>query len=295
MGSSPSGAWKVAGSLILCKTVSELRNALEEVPHERRGFVPTMGALHKGHLSLVHAAQQRGDQVVVSIFVNPLQFGPGEDLDSYPRTEKKDLELLEQAGVPLVFLPGMEEMYPPGAGTFVEVEGISKDLEGRLRPHHFRGVATVCARLFHLVQPVRGYFGWKDMQQVCLLKKMVRDLGFPLEIVPCEIVREEDGLALSSRNRFLKAEQRAAASTLSLGLRRACQAFLEGERSLAQLQSIARASLADLLQCEYIAVRRSEDFSDPGERVEGGRILGAVRLGGVHLIDNMALGEKTEG
>ncbi|HHI79926.1 MAG TPA: pantoate--beta-alanine ligase [Planctomycetes bacterium] len=277
--------------MILCRTVSELREALGGIPREERGFVPTMGALHRGHLSLVEAALARGDQAVVSIFVNPLQFGPNEDLDRYPRTEKEDLALLREAGVALVFLPSVEEMFPQGARSFVEVEGLSEELEGALRPGHFRGVATVCARLFHLFEPARGYFGWKDMQQVCLLKKMVSDLAFPLEIVPCPVVREEDGLALSSRNRFLDAEQRVAAVSLSQGLRRACFAFAQGERRRAVLETLVRDALSPSLRCQYVAVRRSEDFSDPGERVDGGRILAAALLGGVHLIDNMPLEE----
>ncbi len=279
----------MSGPLIVCRTVSALSEALKEVPCVERGFVPTMGALHRGHLSLVEEAQKRADQVVVSIFVNPLQFGPGEDLARYPRTEEADLGLLEEAGVAIAFLPSVKEMYPPGAGTLVEVTGLSQELEGKLRPGHFRGVATVCTRLFHLVQPARAYFGWKDMQQCCLLKKMVRDLAFPLEIVPCEIVREQDGLALSSRNRFLGEEQRVAATTLSLGLRRACEAFAEGERSLSALQTIVSDSLSSLVHLEYVAVRRTEDFSDPGELVDGGRILAAARVGEVHLIDNRAL------
>ena len=279
----------MSNSLIVCRTLSALGEALGGVPQGERGFVPTMGALHRGHLSLVEAAKKRGDQAIVSIFVNPLQFGPGEDLDHYPRTEEADLGLLEEAGARVVLLPSVDEMYPPGPGTYVEVAGFSEELEGKLRPGHFKGVATICARLFHLVQPARAYFGWKDMQQCCLLQKMVRDLAFPLEIVPCEIVREKDGLALSSRNRFLSSEQRIAAATLSQGLRRAHQAFVEGERSFSVLQSLVRESLAPSLHLEYVAVRRTLDFSDPGEQVDGGRILAAARLGEVHLIDNMAL------
>ncbi len=281
--------------LIVCRTTSSLREALARIPPENRGFVPTMGALHRGHLSLVEAAKARRDNPVVSIFVNPLQFGPGEDLDRYPRTEEEDLKLLNEAGVGLVFLPSVEEMFPVGMGTFVEVAGISEELEGSLRPGHFRGVATVCARLFHLVEPARAYFGWKDMQQCCLLQKMVRDLAFPLEIIPCEIVREEDGLALSSRNRYLSAEQRKAASTLSRSLRKACQAFAEGERSFMALEALVRRNLDPSLCCEYVAVRRSMDFSNPGPTVDGGRILAAAKLGEVHLIDNMPLEEFEKG
>src|SRR5690348_16386681 len=194
------------------------------------GFVPTMGYLHAGHLALVVRSRAENLQTVVSIFVNPTQFGPNEDFARYPRDEVRDLSLLEDAGVAAVYLPTAADIYPDGYQTYVDVEQVSRRLEGEARPGHFRGVATVCLKLFNVVEPGRAYFGRKDAQQLRVIQRMVRDLDVPLTIVPCDIVREEDGLALSSRNVYLTAEERAAAPALSQGLRDAKAAFDGGER-----------------------------------------------------------------
>ena len=194
----------------ITKTIAETRTALRELRAEGRsvGLVPTMGALHAGHLSLVRAAREQCDAVVVSIFVNPTQFGPNEDFAKYPRMWDADCALLEREGVHLIFAPGAEEMYRAGASTFVEVEGVSDRLDGASRPGHFRGVATVVAKLFHVVDPDKAFFGQKDAAQVAVLRRMVRDLNFGLRLVVCPTVREANGLALSSRNRYLSSEER---------------------------------------------------------------------------------------
>src|SRR5580704_14966432 len=200
----------------ICKTIEEMRSASRDARREgkRFGFVPTMGALHEGHLSLVRAAKAKSDVVAVSIFVNPLQFGPTEDLAKYPRSFERDRELLEKEAVDIVFAPQPEEMYPKGAVTYVTVEGLSEKLCGRSRPGHFRGVATVVAKLFHILEPDAAFFGQKDAAQVAIIKRMVRDLNLPVEIVVGEIVREADGLAMSSRNGYLDPQQRQQALAL---------------------------------------------------------------------------------
>ena len=181
------------------------------------GLVPTMGYLHEGHLSLVRRARDENDTCAAWIFVNPLQFGPSEDYERYPRDEARDIELLEQEGVDLLFMPSAEEIYPPGFSTYVEAQGVSEQLEGRVRPGHFRGVATVVLKFFNIMAPNRAYFGQKDAQQVVVLKKLVRDLNLPVELVICPTVREPDGLAMSSRNAYLTPEERAAAPVLYRG------------------------------------------------------------------------------
>ena len=215
-----------------------------------------MGALHAGHRSLVQAARQRCDIVVVSIFVNPTQFGPNEDFSRYPRTLEQDCQMLEAEGVDVVFTPTAEVMYPSGASTFVEVEGVSDRLDGASRPGHFRGVATVVAKLFHIVQPDFSFFGQKDAAQVAVLRKMVRDLDFPLEIVVCPTVREPDGLAMSSRNRYLSAEERRQALTLSRALHAAEMHAARGEHRAAALLQTMRATLQEepAIRVDYLAI-----------------------------------------
>src|SRR5215207_10854273 len=208
------------------------------------GLVPTMGYLHEGHLSLVRRARADCDHVVVSIFVNPAQFGPQEDLSSYPRDLDRDLSLLEPLGVDLVWMPTAEIMYPPAFQTWVEVEGITRHLEGSMRPGHFRGVTTVVAKLFNAVQPHKSYFGQKDAQQAAVIRQMTRDLNFPLEIVVCPIVREPDGLAMSSRNVYLNPEQRKAATVLSRALRAAQEAYATGEQDAEKLRGKMKEVLA---------------------------------------------------
>ena len=212
---------------------------------KRLGFVPTMGALHEGHLSLVRAARASTDVVAASIFVNPTQFGPNEDLAKYPRSFERDRELLEREGVELLFAPSVEEMYPAGGVTWVTVEGLSDKLDGRSRPGHFRGVTTVVAKLFHIVEPDAAFFGQKDAAQVAIIRRMVRDLNLPVEIVVCPIVREPDGLAMSSRNAYLSPEQRKQALVLHRSLMRVQELADAGERDAAKLVAAGREEFGE--------------------------------------------------
>ena len=265
------------------------------VNRPQRRFVPTMGALHAGHRSLVQAARQRCDIVVVSIFVNPTQFGPNEDFSRYPRTLEQDCQMIEAESVDVVFTPTAEIMYPSGASTFVEVEGVSDRLDGASRPGHFRGVATVVAKLFHIVQPDFSFFGQKDAAQVAVLRKMVRDLDFPLEIVVCPTVREPDGLAMSSRNRYLSAEERRQALTLSRALHAAEAHAARGERRAAALLQTMRAALQEepAIRVDYIAIV-DPDTLLPIDDVDGGGLLAiAAYVGNTRLIDNVLLPAAT--
>ena len=255
------------------------------------GFVPTMGALHEGHLSLVRLARERAERVVVSIFVNPAQFGPTEDFTRYPRQPEKDAEMLAAAGCDVLFLPEVETIYPPGHTTFVEPGGPAEGLEGACRPGHFRGVATVVCALFNLVQADVAVFGKKDAQQLAVIRRMVRDLHIPVEIVAGETVREDDGLALSSRNAYLAPEERRAASVLYKALRTAEQAIAAGER---RGDAVRRGMLAilesePLARIEYADVVDGETFQ-PVDTLAGSLVLPmAVRIGGTRLIDNFQL------
>jgi pantoate--beta-alanine ligase len=256
------------------------------------GFVPTMGALHEGHLALTRAARERCDAVVASIFVNPTQFGPNEDFGKYPRTVEADCALLEREGVDLVFLPGVEEMYPAGATTFVEVGGVSDRLDGASRPGHFRGVATVVAKLFHIVAPDRAFFGQKDAAQVAVLRRMVRDLNFDLELVVCPTVREADGLAMSSRNRYLSPEERRQALVLSRALRAVEARYAAGERHAGRLLELGRATVAEetAVRQDYFRVVDPEDLIEL-EDVDGRALVAvAAYVGATRLIDNVVLG-----
>lgn len=237
------------------------------------GFVPTMGALHAGHLSLVHAAIKRCDLVVVSIFVNPTQFGPSEDFTRYPRTFEQDCELLKNAAVDFLFAPSTEEMYPPGASTFVTVEALSDRLDGKSRPGHFRGVATIVSKLFHLVQPDVAFFGQKDAAQIAVIRKMVRDQNFPVEIVACPIVREPDGLAMSSRNVYLTNEERKSALALSRSLQKVEQLFKSGNRNVEELILAGKQTLAE----------------DPGVKLDYFSIVNPDTLEDIHALDPPAL------
>jgi pantoate--beta-alanine ligase len=259
------------------------------------GFVPTMGALHAGHRSLVQAARKRCDIVVVSIFVNPTQFGPSEDFSRYPRTLEQDCKMLETESVDVVFTPTAEAMYPPGASTVVEVEGVSERLDGASRPGHFRGVATVVAKLFHIVQPDLAFFGQKDAAQVAVLRKMVRDLDFPLEIVVCSTVREPDGLAMSSRNRYLSPEERRQALILSRALRSAETQAAHGEHRSAVLLQTMLACLQQerAIRIDYLAIV-DPDTLLPIDDVSSGALLAiAAYVGNTRLIDNVLLGSTT--
>ena len=266
----------------LARTVAELATALGEVRDEGRpiGLVPTMGAFHEGHLALMRAGQQAGEAVVVSLFVNPAQFGPDEDLDRYPRDEQRDAELALATGVSVLFAPRVEEMYPPGFDTFVDPGALATVLEGAVRPGHFRGVATVCVRLFGLVGPRRAYFGRKDAQQVAIVKQVVRDLALDVEIVAVPTVRDEDGLALSSRNAYLSASERGAA----LALPRALEAGLHVHESGGTRDDVVAAA-RQLLDAEE---RLGVDYVSVAD-LDGPTLAAAVRIGSTRLIDNLQL------
>jgi pantoate--beta-alanine ligase len=257
------------------------------------GFVPTMGYLHEGHLSLVGRARSENNSVVVSIFVNPTQFGPNEDFQHYPRDLNRDLGLLEAARVDAVFTPAVDEMYPAGASTTVEVESLSSILEGASRPGHFRGVATVVCKLFHLVQPNRAYFGEKDYQQLQVIQHMVHDLRMPVEVIGCPTIREPDALAMSSRNVYLSLPERQAAVTLSRALFRAEHLCTDGERDVSKLQAEVRKMLAQepLIRTDYVAIvhlRTLQPITRLGS--DGGVLCLAVWIGKTRLIDNIRLG-----
>lgn len=257
------------------------------------GFVPTMGYLHDGHLALVRRAREENELVAVSIFVNPTQFGPNEDFERYPRDEERDLALLREAGVDAVYLPSPATMYPPGYQTYVTVERVSQRLEGERRPGHFRGVATVVLKLFNATQPTRAYFGRKDAQQVRVLQAMVRDLDLPIEIVPCDIVREPDGLAMSSRNVYLSPEQRAAATVLYRALSKAKEAYDAGERNPEALRELVRSTIAaePLAEIDYVSLADDVTLEEIEERVERPALLSiVVRFGSTRLLDNIELG-----
>ena len=253
------------------RTIEGVRAALAPLREGSIGLVPTMGALHEGHLSLLRAARAENDAVAMSLFVNPAQFGQGEDLARYPRDEARDLRLAEEAGADVVFAPGAEEMYPPGFQTWVEVEQLGSILEGAFRPGHFRGVATICLKLFTVVAPQRAYFGQKDAQQAAVVRRLVRDLALEVEIRTCETVRDADGLALSSRNDYLAPAERE----LALALPRALST-----RDL----TAARAALnaAGEVAVDYVEVA---DFDPPV-------LAAAIRVGSTRLIDNVVLDEE---
>ncbi|HEY3616809.1 MAG TPA: pantoate--beta-alanine ligase [Candidatus Sulfotelmatobacter sp.] len=281
----------------ICTTIHEMRAESRAVRRagKRLGFVPTMGALHEGHLSLVRAARGSGDVVAASIFVNPTQFGPNEDLAKYPRSFDRDRELLEREGVELLFAPSVEEMYPAGAVTWVEVESLSDKLDGRSRPGHFRGVSTVVAKLFHVVEPDAAFFGQKDAAQVAIIRRMVCDLNLSVEIVVCPIVREPDGLAMSSRNTYLDAEQRKRALVLHRSLMRIQKLAEAGEREAAKLLAAGREEFAQVpsVRLDYLEIV-NPDTLDPVKDVSGGALAAvAAIVGSTRLIDNLILSEKS--
>lgn len=256
------------------------------------GFVPTMGYLHEGHMELVRRARAENDHVAASIFVNPTQFSAGEDFAAYPRDLERDLSMLRKEGVALVFHPSPEEMYPRGSAAVVDVGPIAQRLEGAERPGHFRGVATVVAKLFNVVQPDRAYFGQKDGQQVLVIKRLVADLDLPVQIVVAPTVREADGLAMSSRNVYLDPQERKAAVVLSRALGRCEALYRAGERDASKLRDAMSAVLADepLAEVAYVSVA-SVDTLEEMERVERPAMASlAVRIGKTRLIDNVLLG-----
>jgi pantoate--beta-alanine ligase len=261
------------------------------------GLVPTMGYLHEGHLSLISQAKAECLSVAVSIFVNPTQFGPNEDLGRYPRDLARDLTLLQSLGVDLVWTPTAEGMYPKDFQTWVEVEALTRRLEGEIRPGHFRGVTTVVAKLFNALQPQRAYFGQKDAQQTAVIRRMTVDLNFPIEIIICPTVREPDGLALSSRNKYLEGEDRKAALVLYRGLNAAKAAYERGERDAERLRSLVRETVAaePRAQLQYISCA-DYDTLEELDRITGKALLSlAVLVGKTRLIDNFILEEKGPG
>ncbi len=271
--------------------------SIPELKRERRsvkkpvGFVPTMGYLHEGHLSLVRRSKAEPAYTAVSIFVNPTQFLPHEDFEAYPRDEERDLDLLRKEGADLIFIPSVQDMYPDGHSTFIDVECLDNILEGAFRPGHFRGVATVCAKLFNLVEPAKAYFGQKDAQQVLVIKKMVADLDMNLEIVACPTIREEDGLAMSSRNVYLNPGQRRSARVLSQALFEARDLWKSGERDADALRARIKEKIAAVPEAdiEYISVADPATLAEL-KRVNGSALASlAVKFGHIRLIDNVVL------
>lgn len=273
-------------------SISELRSARMSLKG-KVGLVPTMGFLHDGHLSLVKRARQDCDTVVVSIYVNPTQFGPNEDFSAYPRDVERDLKLLKATGTDLSWIPTEADMYPEGFQTFVVVEEITKVLEGAMRPTHFRGVTTIVAKLFNAVQPDVAYFGQKDAQQVAVLKQMVSDLNFNLEMVVCPIVREKDGLALSSRNTYLDADQRKSALVLSRSLREARKLFASGERDVNAIRQKMDEVFSNepLAKVQYISLADPISLLELESISESALVSMAVYIGKTRLIDNTVLGK----
>jgi pantoate--beta-alanine ligase len=273
----------IAGMKAVCRQLARSGKTL--------GLVPTMGALHDGHLSLVRAAKSRCNVIAVSIFVNPLQFGPTEDLSKYPRTLERDAALLEQLGVDLLFLPTVDEMYPAGAKTYVLVEGLSDKLDGASRPGHFRGVTTVVSKLFEIARPDCAFFGQKDAAQVAILRKMVNDLDMDVEMVVCPIVREKDGLAMSSRNIYLTPEERQQALVLHRALMRVQMSADRGERDAAKLAEVGKRVIAEEAgaRLDYFAIVDPETLDPVADIARGALVAVAAYFGTTRLIDNLVV------
>jgi pantoate--beta-alanine ligase len=274
-------------------SIDEMRSASRAARQSGRrlGLVPTMGALHEGHLSLVRAARSSADIVAASIFVNPTQFGPNEDLAKYPRSFERDRDLLQSEGVELLFAPSVEEMYSAGAVTWVTVEELSNKLDGRSRPRHFRGVTTVVSKLFHIVEPDVAFFGQKDAAQVAIIRRMVRDLNLPVHITVCPIVREPDGLAMSSRNAYLDPEQRKEALVLQRSLLVVQQLIEQGESSASNLIVAGRQEFADKpsVRLDYFEIV-NPDTLDPIQAIEDRALIAvAAYVGSTRLIDNLLI------
>jgi len=278
----------------IIRTIKEMHAASHDArrDEQRLGLVPTMGALHEGHLALVREAKAQCEVVAVSIFVNPTQFGPGEDLSKYPRDFERDRGLLEREGVDLLFAPSVEEMYPGGAVTYVTVEGMSGRLCGRSRPGHFRGVTTVVSKLFHVVEPDLAFFGQKDAAQAAIIRRMVRDLDFQVQIRVCPIVREADGLAMSSRNAYLDSEQRRAGLVLYRALQQVRGLFSQGERRVVALAEAGQRVLGGEpgVKVDYLEVV-DPDTLEAVDEIRGPTLVAvAAFVGGTRLIDNIVLG-----
>ncbi len=277
----------------ICTTINATRAAIRAARQTSKhiGLVPTMGALHEGHLSLVRIAKSQSDFAVVSLFVNPLQFGPTEDLAKYPRTFERDCEMLQREGTDLLFAPTVAEMYPTPAVTYVNVEGLSERLDGQSRPGHFRGVTTVVSKLFHIVEPDIAVFGQKDAAQVAIIKRMVRDLNMPVEIVVAPIIREPDGLAMSSRNAYLDPQQRQQALVLSRALRAVDERFGKGERSTEQLiaAGIKVLHAEPAARLDYLSVVDPESLEPITNVTSRALVAVAAYVGNTRLIDNVVL------
>lgn len=277
----------------IIRTIADMQAVCRHIRQDGRtiGFVPTMGALHEGHLSLVRAARARYQTVAVSIFVNPLQFGPNEDLAKYPRNFERDRQMLEAEGVDVLFAPSPEEMYPAGAVTYVEVEGLSEKLCGRSRPGHFRGVTTVVAKLFNILGPDAAFFGQKDAAQVTIIRKMVSDLNLDIEIVVCPIARETDGLAMSSRNAYLNPQQRRQAAILHRALMRVQTLADRGEHSTKAMVEAGKEVMAEepTVRLDYFEIV-DPDTLDPVDDISRGALVAvAAFVGSTRLIDNIVL------
>jgi len=279
--------------MLICKTPAAMHNACRDLRASGRtlGLVPTMGALHEGHLSLVSAAVAECDSVAASIFVNPTQFGPNEDYEAYPRTFDEDCRKLESAGVHALFAPSAEEMFPAGTSTFVDPGEIGSRLDGASRPGHFRGVATIVARLFHIVQPDRAYFGQKDAAQVAVLRHIVHNLNFSVDIIVCPIVREFDGLALSSRNRYLSADERRRALILSQALGAVERLVKQGESIADVLHASLLATFASdpKLRVDYAAIVDPDTLLPVADTSAGALVAVAAWIGSTRLIDNLLI------
>jgi pantoate--beta-alanine ligase len=271
------------------RTIADLRAELADAPRPV-GLVPTMGYFHDGHLSLMRAARAANQTVVVSLFVNPAQFGPNEDLEAYPRDEQRDLARAEEVGVDILFAPSVEEVYPDGFDTTVEVGGLTEPLDGAARPGHFKGVTTIVTKLLNMVGPDAAYFGQKDAQQALVIQKLVTDLNMPVRIEVCPTIREPDGIAMSSRNAYLSEEERQRALALSRALRAAEQAVDGGELDADAVIAAARRELDEAgIEPEYLELRSATDLT-PAERVNGSTLLAvAARVGRARLIDNTML------
>ncbi len=278
------------------QSVDEMKALCREITRQGRtlGLVPTMGALHEGHASLVRTSKTQCEATAVSIFVNPLQFGPTEDLDKYPRTMESDCKLLEELGVDVLYAPTVSEMYPAGATTFIEVSGISDRLDGGSRPGHFRGVATVVAKLFEIVRPDRAFFGQKDAAQVAVLRRMVRDLDMDVELVVCPIVREKDGLAMSSRNAYLNPTERKQALVLNRSLMRVQHLADTGERDVAKLVETGKSVLAEepAARLDYFAIVDPNTLEPVSDISRGALVAVAANVGATRLIDNILLASR---
>lgn len=277
----------------ICRSIDDLHSALTAYWHDNTtiGLVPTMGALHEGHLSLVRLAEQRDEIVVVSIFVNPAQFGPGEDLARYPRAPRRDTALLAAEDVDFVFMPSAEEIYPQGFATRVEIGVLGETLEGASRPGHFTGVATVVTKLFNLVRPTHAYFGRKDAQQLAVIRRVAEDLALPVEIVAAPTLREADGLALSSRNAYLTREERAAAPVLWRALTAAWERFHSGERDAEALRRVMCETVQaePLARLDYAEVVDADSMALLATAHVGALLVIAARLSTTRLIDNLPL------